>query len=594
MRDDGPSGAAPGEVVRLDSRQLIAAHRLLGLLADRIEAQRHAVTSGTPIPLPTLADGGPTQRAAVWLEEQLAGLQSLADLARVLETTGGNATYDGAGTFAEAASRIGPEIAHVLDSLDPGSQQDLAALTGIAGLLQRHSGNPAVENALIEEVGGSGLLDAFTSLVPVGPEPDATPEEVHEWWLGLNPAQQLAATLVQSRTYGNTDGIPAQVRDLANRKNLPEYREELLGMLEDPDAYQPGEEPGTLDMFLATGPDFEISEKLRALDELETVIGRGDRQLLLLDPFDGQQLHAAVGIGDLDTADHVSVFTPGFTSTVQDSISTYDRDMSRLQKRAAAQSLRYGDGGSVATVSWLGYDAPQINEVTDWPRSVTMPNLARTGGDDLAGFYEGINSSRTDDPHLTALGHSYGSLTTGYALQHDGTGVDDAVLFGSPGSGTWDRSDLNVPDDHLFVAEADDDPVADFGGTAPFGADPSHMDGVDFLSTHERELPDGTTGTGSSGHSEYLQEETTSQYNLAVTVAGLPDRQAGEGSPPLWRDGRPTGDFYSAVPDTVHRGLEAGRMTLEVTEEVVEEGAEEIWDRAKDFRLPNPSIKVPW
>ena len=190
-----------------------------------------------------------------------------------------------------------------------------------------------MENALIEEVGGTGLLDAFTSLVPVGPEPDATPEEVHDWWLALSPAQQLAATLVQSRTYGNTDGIPAQVRDLANRKNLPEYREELLGMLEDPDAYQPGEKPSTVDMFLADGPDFEISEKLRALDELETVIGRGDRQLLLLDPFDGQQLHAAVAIGDVDTADHVSVFTPGFTSSVQDCIGKYDSNMSDLRKR---------------------------------------------------------------------------------------------------------------------------------------------------------------------------------------------------------------------------------------------------------------------
>ena len=119
------------------------------------------------------------------------------------------------------------------------------------------------------------------------------------------------------------------------------------------------------------------------------------------------------------------------------------------------------------------------------------------------------------------------------------------------------------------------------------------MDGVDFLSTHERDLPDGTTGSGSSGHSEYLQQETTSQYNLAVTVAGLPDRQATEGSPPLFRDGRPTGDFYSAVPDTVHQGVETGRDALEVAgavteERVVEEGLEEAWDRARDFRLPNP------
>ena len=79
MPDDAPPSGVKG-VVRLDSRQLIAARRLLSALADHIEAQRHAVTIGTPIPLPMLADGGPTQRAALWLEEQVAGLQSLADL----------------------------------------------------------------------------------------------------------------------------------------------------------------------------------------------------------------------------------------------------------------------------------------------------------------------------------------------------------------------------------------------------------------------------------------------------------------------------------------------------------------------------------
>ena len=74
-----------------------------------------------------------------------------------------------------------------------------------------------------------------------------------------------------------------------------------------------------------------------------------------------------------------------------------------------------------------------------------MPNLARAGGEDLAAFYQGVNASRTDDPHLTALGHSYGSLTTGYALQHDGTGVDDAVLFGSPGPAPGSATTCTCP-----------------------------------------------------------------------------------------------------------------------------------------------------
>ena len=107
-----------------------------------------------------------------------------------------------------------------------------------------------------------------------------------------------------------------------------------------------------------------------------------------------------------------------------------------------------------------------------------------------------------------------------------------------------------MPEGHFYAEEADDDPVADFGGTAPFGADLSHMSGVRFLSAHDRDLPDGSHGGGSSGHSEYLSDDTTAQYNLAVTIAGLPDRQVGEGAPPMMVDGTFTGDFYSAVPDT--------------------------------------------
>ena len=38
--------------------------------------------------------------------------------------------------------------------------------------------------------------------------------------------------------------------------------------------------------------------------------------------------------------------------------------------------------------------------------------------------------------------------------------------------------------------------------------------------------------TESTGHSEYLLDKSTSQYNMSVVVAGVPDRQildAGEG-----------------------------------------------------------------
>ncbi len=582
--------------VVLSSRQLARARRRLRALAAGLDAQRNAVRRASPVDLPSLEESA-LGRTAALLAAQDAELRTVQDLAVLLEAGGEQASYEGTGTIADVERHLGPAIGDLLGSLHAGDPGDLRTLADLAGIMQRHSENPLVGDALVDAVGTTGLLDAFTGLVPSGPAPDASPEQVHDWWLALTPAQQLAATLVQSRTYGNLDGIPASARDLANRKNIPEYRRELLALLEDPDSYDPGGDPGLYD-HLFVAEDVATAEKLRALDALETVLDRGGRQLLLLDPFDGDQLHAAVAIGDVDTADHVAVFTPGFTSTVQDSLERYDDDMMNLNVLAAQQSERLGDGGTVATVAWLGYDAPQLHEVLDWPRSVALPDLARTGGEDLATFYAGVNASREPDPHLTALGHSYGSLTTGYALQRDGTGVDDAVLFGSPGPGTWARDDLHVPDGHLFVAEAEDDPVADLGGTAPFGVDPSHLEGVDFLSTHESDLPGGGRGKESTGHSEYLRAESTAQYNLAVTVVGLADeRLVTIDAPPLFRDGRPTGDFYSSLPVGARDAYETGRG-------LVEHGI----DRLEDVDLPDlpdlpdidppdvrlPSIRVDW
>ena len=78
--------------------------------------------------------------------------------------------------------------------------------------------------------------------------------------------------------------------------------------------------------------------------------------------------------------------TPGFTSGAQDSLRGYDGQMAQLRKRLdrRADPVRW----RVPSPRHLdGYDAPQVSEVTDWPRSVTMPNLARQGGEDLAAFY---------------------------------------------------------------------------------------------------------------------------------------------------------------------------------------------------------------
>ena len=62
---------------------------------------------------------------------------------------------------------------------------------------------------------------------------------------------------------------------------------------------------------------------------------------------------------------------------------------------------------------------------------VSHDDLARAGAHDLAGFYDGIGASHQGVPaELTAIGHSYGSLTTGLALQEPGNhGVTNAIFL---------------------------------------------------------------------------------------------------------------------------------------------------------------------
>ena len=269
----------------------------------------------------------------------------------------------------------------------------------------------------------------------------------------------------------------------------------------------------------------QIEAKLKSLDEVEKVAAKPDRQLLVLDTS-GERTKAAVGVGNVDTAEHVTVFTPGMNSTVEGgSLGDYDRSMDHLQQDALQQSYDYGDGGDVAAVTWLGYEAPQGSEIFDPDRSVAGASTAQRGAADLANFYRGINESRADDPHLVAMGHSYGSTTTGYALQEEGVGVDAAVTMGSPGLGTDTRSDLHVPGGWMYNLESKWDGVADLGA---FGGDPSKNWQVDQLSTSDAVAPDGrhlkeSSWHGTGGPTGYLTPGTTSQYNASSIAAGVHD-----------------------------------------------------------------------
>lgn len=442
---------------------------------------------------------------------------------------------------------------------------------------------------------GAPVRPQVQAIIDGGIQPPTDPEQFHDFWMGLTPAEKDA--LYQHDHYiGNRDGMPAVDRDYHNRETLADELARARSYAARADALRaqhpdwaagsnipaPNEPGAIFDDRLAYEAwkrryDDALSgtrnlPDLQAVDR--AVSGKPDRKLLLLDTQTGRQAHAAVAVGDPDTATHVSVTAPGLNTTVHGAIGGMTSEATNLQLEALRQ-LRSAPGHShdtVSAIAWIGYDAPQIPGLDEPGRSlagawgVSHDDLARAGAHNLAGFYDGIGAGHVGDPaHLTAIGHSYGSLTTGLALQEPGNhGVSDALFYGSPGIEASAPHQLQMQPGHVYVMETPDDPiqltydtpplvhagasmlpypfnvgalgglsVLDASGAGQFGPNPATNPEFTRLGTGPATVPDGHGGTlnleGSHGHSDYPRQGVnnlprTTGYNIAAIVAGLGDQ----------------------------------------------------------------------
>lgn len=337
------------------------------------------------------------------------------------------------------------------------------------------------------------------------PNPKWTPSQVNDWWISLTDEQRQNIIEKHPSWIGNLDGIPMNDRHKANMVWLPIMQAEIDKSVED---YEPKQNP-----WGDNTPEYEaLLQKQRDIHALSAMFLNDGvpkyadgRSLLVLDNS-GERLRAAVGSGNVDDASHVMVFTPGMDSTVEGGLATTDGKSGKYvnsTERIVNEADRMGGNQhDVASVTWLGYDAPQ-----GWVQAASS-SAAQEARPSLSSFYDGLQESHHGDPHLTAAGHSYGSLATAYALQ-DSSAPDDVSIWGSPGTGTMDASDLNMLPDHMFATTTDDDYVAHSGW---YGGNPSSGLNSDFTA-----LDTGAHRSlgANSGHSHYTDSDTTSLHNQA-------------------------------------------------------------------------------
>ncbi|MEV0038229.1 alpha/beta hydrolase [Streptomyces sp. NPDC050804] len=266
---------------------------------------------------------------------------------------------------------------------------------------------------------------------------EKSPAERRAWWDGLTQERREEYLAVYPDEIGNLDGIPAEVRDAANRDNLAL----LIGKLEG----RAGDE----------GAQTRLAG-LRAIDE--QVRSGGHPPMFLLGIGEHGNGRAIVSYGNPDTARNVSVYVPGLGTSLDEEFAR--NDLKRA--RDTAVGAREYDASS-ASIVWLGYDAPQLSAAdVAGNTDVMFADQARVGAVAYNEFMSGVSATnRNEDPHVTAIGHSYGSLTVGQAAQRQGgiPGADDIVLLGSPGTGAASADELGVGRRHVFVGAAENDPV---------------------------------------------------------------------------------------------------------------------------------------
>ena len=409
----------------------------------------------------------------------------------------------------------------------PGSVNISAARVPLAKLPSLHGVELLDQLALLTRSQLSSFVtDHAGSVDALLAEPPAA-VDVATFWSQTSSSQHRNLLSAAPRLVGGLEGFPYEVRDAANRTNLTDAENRIRHQLA---------------AGVGRAATDQLTKQLHMLGQVRAALAVGDsknpRSLVSLDP--SGEGRAVIIIGDASTADYVDYLIPGMFSDVDTQIVAFANSSDNIatQQQAWIKKLNPGVPASqlptVATFAWIGYQTPNIVNVTSL-------QLAREGQASFTASLEGLHAERAArvtkaadgtvtpgaQPFVAVLAHSYGSTAVMLSLQDDAVSVDALAIVGSPGSPARTAKQLKVANGNVWVGAAETDPVPQTGifGSQPLSASyGAHRFGVDGATDPVSQ----SSLRGAVGHNDYFVSGTESLRNMVLIGIGRGDLVLGQ------------------------------------------------------------------
>lgn len=357
--------------------------------------------------------------------------------------------------FGEIGSMVGMVNGRLHDSLLSSLTSGMDLFGTLNGALQCCASDYASLDTLVSDSFGSL---GFGGSLPSTPAAGTTPADVNTWWKGLSSDQQATLLAADPAGIGALDGVPADVRDTANRNVLSSLQSQTQQQITDlkNTPVSPYEDEPIAEALRQDEID-KLQTKLDGMNELQKVLadGTGSTQKYLLGIDTNGVGHAIVASGNPDTSANVVTVVPG----VSTDLSAHHVDEYTTAADSIVASAHHADPNqSTSAIAWMNYNAP-----------ATVPGAlfsapARDGAPVLDTFQQGLYATHEpgDPMHTTVIGHSYGTTVVGQATQAPGgLRADDVVLAASPGIDVDNAAAMRVQDGtaHVWATRDDNDPI---------------------------------------------------------------------------------------------------------------------------------------